>query len=404
MSTVSTYAAIEIGTSKVVVLIGEILDGKTLNLLGVGVQKSKGVRKGKIVDFRAASHCTHTAILEAEAAAGVKVNFVFLSQTGAHLVSNFNKGSTLVRSSDNRVTKEDMKRAISDAKSKQLHANRVYIHYVQNPFYLDGARVEDPFDCQGDRLEVGYLSIHGDERTIKDHIHVINGIGLHVEDMIVASVASGASVADDSEKKMGVLVIDIGSGTTDYVLYRDGYIVKTGAVPIGGDHITNDLRFGLRVDHENAEMIKKTYGKAIIDPSDYDEKIWLRADPEGGLTIGDRQIRKRGIYQIVNARVDELFTIIQDELGGFLDPKHIGAGLILTGGSSRLDGIEKVAGSCLGLVATKTPISSSADPINSPENSTVVGLLTYALKHPNEGKTRGKKKSLMGKLSTILSF
>jgi cell division protein FtsA len=371
----------------------------------MGVEESKGVRKGKIADFRAASQCTHSAIIKAETSAGVKVDSVFLSQTGAHLESTFNKGSALVRSSDNRVSRDDIKRAVTDAKSKQLEPSRVYIHYVQNPFYLDGRRVEDPLAFEGERLEVGYLSIHGDERTIRDHIHVINGIGLRVEDMIVSSVASGASVASDAEKQTGVLVVDIGSGTADYVLYRDGYIVKTGAVPVGGDHITNDLRFGLRVDHENAEMIKKRYGKAVIDPNDCDEKIWLRADPEGGLTIGDRQIRKKGIYQIIHYRLDELFEIIQDELGGFLDPKHIGAGVVLTGGTSRMVGIEQVASSRLGIKARKTGNSGvGSQDISSPENSTVIGLLTYALQNSREDRRTSQRKGLLGKISTILNF
>lgn len=405
MPDTKTFAAVEIGTSKVMVLIGEIQNEQTLRFLGVGIKESQGVRKGKIVDFRAASQCTHAAIEQAELAAGVKVNSVFLSQTGAHLESNFNKGSTLVRSSDNRVSRDDIRRAVADAKSKQLRANRVYIHYVQNPFYLDGRKVEDPLGCQGERLEVGYLSIHGDERTIKDHIHVINGIGLHVEDMIVSSVASGASAINDMDKQIGALVVDIGSGTTDYVLYRDGYIVKTGAIPVGGDHITNDLGYGLRVDYNNADLIKKSHGKAVLDPQDFDEKIWLRADPHGGLNIGDRQIRKKGIYQIINARLDELADIIHTELGGFLDPKHIGSGIVLTGGSCRMKGIEQVFGSRLGLQAKRYGSAGiSSEDISSPENSTVVGLLTYALKNPGSDKRSSQRRGLLGKISTILNF
>jgi len=394
--------AVEIGGSKVVVMVGEIIDeGRSLNIIGIGQSTAMGVRKGEIIDFRAASDCTHAAIIAAEKNAGATIEGVFLAQTGRHLQGFSNKSSVMVSSPDSLVRQSDIKSVIENAKRKELPSRRVYIHHVQCGFHLDGRPVKDPHQMQGDELDVTYWHIEGDERKVGDHIHVINGFGLKVEDMIISSIASGCMVASEEEKQNGVLVLDIGCSTTDYLLYDNGYIVRTGVVSVGGDHLTNDLSLGLRVNKQQAEKLKLEFGKAIIDSEDKDEKVWLFGD----LTIGDRAIPRLAIYQILKARIDELFGIVKKELVEFLNPEELAAGVVITGGVSRLPKLADAAAHRLG-VPTRIGVNPSwvRDDLRKPEYSTVLGLLYYGLTAQNTGEQHLKKSGIFSKVANMFNL
>jgi cell division protein FtsA len=352
--------AVEIGTSKVAVLLGEIVGDSSLNIIGRCVCSSKGVKKGEITDLNAASDCVHAAIAKSEKDASSRIDEVYLSQTGRHLQGNFNVGSTNVSSPDGVVRSEDIDQAKEDAKRRKLPPNRTYIHHIQNPFSIDSRPVDNPLSREARQLQVGYWSVHGDSEVVSDSIRVISGIDLDVSDMIISSIASGSVLLEETEKENGALVIDIGGGTTDYVLYRKGYIVKTGVVPVGGDHITNDLSNGLRVGRKNAEEFKVKYGRAIYESADRDEKVWLFGD----LTIGDREYPLSALTRIIEARVSEIFEIIKDQLqeAELYEPELIASGIVLTGGSSRLSGIEGCAEKHLGLSARCADGPSGIDP------------------------------------------
>ena len=234
MASSKIVGAIEIGTSNVTVLVGDIINGRSLNIIGMGQCSSQGVKKGEILDFKAVSNCAHAAIMGAEKSAGTHVETIYLAQSGGHIRGDFNTASVNVSSSDNLVRRSDIDRVSREGKAKELPSDRVYIHHMQSPFMLDGKPIDDPYQQEGQKLEVGYWSVHGDEKKVRDHIHVINGFGLKVEDVIISSIASGIMVADDAEKKAGVLVLDIGCGTTDWVLYRGGSVLRTGVVPDRG--------------------------------------------------------------------------------------------------------------------------------------------------------------------------
>jgi len=394
--------AVEIGGSKVVVMVGEIIDeGRSLNIIGMGQSTAMGVRKGEIIDFRAASDCTHAAIITAEKNAGATIEGVFLAQTGRHLQGFASKSSVMVSSPDSLVRQSDIQSVIENAKRKELPPRRVYIHHVQCGFQLDGRPVKDPHQMQGDELDVTYWHIEGDERKVSDHIHVINGFGLKVEDMIISSIASGCMVASEEEKQNGVLVLDIGCSTTDYLLYRNGHIVRTGVVSVGGDHLTNDLSLGLRVNKQQSEKLKLEFGKAIIDSEDKDEKVWLFGD----LTIGDRAIPRLAIYQILKARIDELFGIVKKELVEFINPEELAAGVVLTGGVSRLPKISEVASHRLG-VSTRIGDNPSwvRNDLRKPEYSTVLGLLYYGLTAQNIEEQNIKKSGIFSKVANMFNL
>jgi cell division protein FtsA len=226
MSNNTIIGAVEIGTAKVVVLIGELVDGRNLNVIGMGQASSHGVKKGEILDFKAVNHCTHAALQAAEESAGTEIESVYLTQTGAHVAGTYNSAVVNVSAPDNRVGADDVTRAVKEARSKKLPEGRVYIHHIGNPFFLDGEVVADPVGMVGSKLEIGFWSVHGEERKISNHVHVVNDYyGARVDDLIVSGIASASICATDPEKRNGVLVVDIGCGTTDYVLYRNGFIV-----------------------------------------------------------------------------------------------------------------------------------------------------------------------------------
>lgn len=377
MSGNTVIGAIEIGTSKVVVLVGEIINGRNLHIIGLGQSDSSGVKKGEIVDLRTASDSTHAAILSAEKSAGTAIDGVYLATTGGHLEGFAGSGVVTVEDADNWVKKADLQRAAANAKSKALPPGRVYIHHIKSGYILDGRRVRQPLEMQGSQLEANYWHVHGDERKIADQLHVINGFGLEVEDMVASSIAAGSMVATDEEKEAGVLVVDIGCGTTDFVLYQQNRIVRTGVVPVGGDHFTNDLSLGLRVSYKHAESLKHRYGKAIAERMDRGDNVMLVGD----LMIGDRPIPRLAIHKILHARSDELCMILKNKLGSLLGPRNLPGGVILTGGGSRLQELDTLAETILGVPVRRgrNPGWVNHEQLREPEFSGVLGLLYYGL-------------------------
>lgn len=397
MSQSRVIAAIEIGTSKIVVLLGEIIGDSGLNIIGHSVGSSKGVKKGVITDLDKASDCVHAAILRAEENTQTRIDEVYLAQTGQHLIGNFNLGSSNISASDGFVRRADIDAATEDAKRRSLPDDRIYIHHIQNPFSLDGNPVENPLSKEGRQLQIGYWSVHGDSEAVSDSLRVIRGIDLDVSDMIISSIASGTVLLEESEKENGALVIDIGGGTTDYMLYRKGYIVKTGVVPVGGDHITNDLSIGLRISRKNAESFKLKDGRAYYQSEDREKKVWLIGD----FTIGDRQYPLAAITKIIEARVFEIFDIIKEQLvdSDLFEPSDIASGVILTGGSSRLTGIEEAAHRRFGLEARASEGSQYvSEELRAPEYSTALGLLHYALTGQENNQEQVKSSGLMRRI------
>jgi len=403
MSQSRVVGAVEIGTSKVTVILGEIIGDSGLNIIGHSSCFSKGIKKGVITDLKDASDCVHAAILTAEKNANTRIDEVYLAQTGSHLQGNFNVGTTTVGSSDSVVRAADIEQAKEDAKRRKLRDSRTYIHHIQNPFSIDGQQVDHPLSKTGARLQVGYWSVHGDSQTVCDSLRVIGGIDLAVSDMIISSIASGAVLLEESEKGNGALVVDIGGGTTDFVLYRKGYIVLTGVVPVGGDHITNDLSIGLRMGRKSAEEIKRKNGRAYYKTEDREEKVWLFGD----LTIGDREYPLAAITQIIEARVSEIFDIIKEQLveAKLYVPEDIASGVVLTGGTSRLVGIDEVASRSLGLAARQSEGPQDvAAALRVPEYSTALGLLHYALTGQEDTQQPSKPVGILGRLSRILNL
>jgi cell division protein FtsA len=373
--------AVEIGTSKVSVLIGELSQGRTLHIIGVGECQSRGIIKGAVADFRAVSEATHTALMAAEQSAGTRIDEVYLAQTGGHLEGFYNEASVNVSSADNLVSSPDIDTVCRLAKAKNLPEGRTVVHHLRRPFRLDGRNVPDPEHLVGQRLEVGYWTVHGPEAKIADNLHVIRGFNVRVAELILSSLASGAMLASAEDKQNGVLVIDVGAGTTDFALYRDGCAQITGVVPVGGGHLTNDISLGLRVTEGQAEKLKLRFGRGTVITKDRAEKVWLNGD----FAIGDRQFPRHSIEQITAARTTELFEVVVKKLGPAFSPEKTAAGIILTGGTAKLPGIDEAAARVFGVQARLGEAPGwVAENLRDPSFSSVLGLLHYGLSSRTE--------------------
>ncbi len=389
MSSRTTFiGAVEIGTSKTTVLVGEYT-GRELAIIGHGECSSRGVIKGNVVDYKAASDCTHSALEQAERDAGEKIDLVFLAQTGGHLEGFYNEAAVNVKAADNMIDRDDIRTVCDLARSKELPSGRMVVHHIRRPFRVDGRIVPtSPENLVGQRLEVGYWTVHGQEQRLADNIHVIRGFNLEVRELVLASLASGHMVTTPEERQHGVLAIDIGAGTTDFALYRDGVAHTTGVVPVGGTHLTNDLTIGLRLTEGQAEKLKLRFGRATVQAKDKNDKVWL----DGNFAIGDRQFSRQAIEQITAARTWELFEVVKKKLGNAFSPETCAAGVVLTGGTAKLTGIAEAAAKVFGVPAHlgETP-GWVAENLRDPGYNTALGLLYYGVSAHNEKTTAPRK-------------
>ena len=393
-------AGIEIGTSKISVLLGEIVEGRSLNIIGLGQSSSKGVLKGDIVDFHDASDCVHAAILSAEEQAGVKIDGVYLAVSGSDIEGFPSEASVNVTSRDRRVSMEEIRQVSTMAKGRDLAEDRAVIHHLRRPYRLDNRSVEKPLNLEGDRLEASYWTVHGNARKIGDAIHIINGFNLHVDDVVLSALAAGSVVASDEEKKNGCLVVDIGQGATDYAAYQDGNCVMAGSMPIGGDHISNDLSIGLRMRLSQAESLKHRYGTAVLEHKKKTEKVWLNNDFE----IGDRPIPLWSIEKIVELRMTEIFEVIQKKLGTYGRRERLSGGVILSGGGANLIRSDNCAELVFGVPARIGDNGTMASgELRESQYSVVLGLLKYGLQYQSKVGPEGQPAGIIGKLKGLFN-
>ncbi|MBC2608192.1 cell division protein FtsA [Pelagicoccus albus] len=392
-------AGVDVGTSKVTVLLGEIHEGSKLNVIGLGQSSSQGIVKGEIVDYHLASDCVHAALLAAESQAGVSIDGVYLAQSGGHIEGFPSEASVNIRDTEGSVQQDDADHVCSLAQGRELPENRTTIHHLRRPFVLDGRQVDTPVGLEGDRLEVSYWTMHGDSRKISDSIHIINAFNLHVDDIVLAGLASSAAVATPDQKKSGALVIDIGRGTTDYALFMGGFCMRAGCLPIGGDHISNDLSIGLRMRLKQAESLKLRYGSAILEHKDKTERVWLNNDFE----IGDRPIPLWSIEKIIELRVSEIFEVVLKKLGGQFNPDKLASGVILAGGTSKLANIDQCAENVFGIQAHAGDNSAMATgELKDTQFSTALGLLHYGLQYQSENSySKHRQSSIFGRLKSL---
>jgi cell division protein FtsA len=381
--------AVEIGTSKVTALVGEYT-GREVVIIGCGECSSRGVIKGSVVDYRAATECTHSALEIAEKDANERVDHVYLAQTGGHLEGFYNEASVNVKAADNMIEMEDIRTVCDLAKAKDLPLGRMVVHNIRRPFRVDGRLVPtSPENLVGQRLEVGYWTVHGQEQRLADNIHVIRGFNLEVRELVLSSLASGHMVTSMEERQNGVLAIDIGAGTTDYVLYRNGAPHTTGVVAVGGAHFTNDISIGLRLTEGQAEKLKVRFGRAVVQARDKNEKVWL----DGNFAIGDRQFSRHAIESVTSARAWELLEVVKKKLGHAFSPENCAGGVVLTGGAAKLPALVECAAK---VFATPARLGEAPSWVNEnlrdPGYHTALGILYYGVSSLNDNASATRRK------------
>ena len=387
MSKSKTIAALEIGTGKMQVFLGEIVDGKMLNIVGSGQATTAGVKKADICDVVKAAAQAQTAIVMAEHSSATPIKSVCLGISGTHIRGFRNTGSANVSSADGVVRRDDLQRAVDDARGKSLANGRTYIQRICSGYFLDGKYCADPIGERAEHIEVSYWMLHGDREKITDALHVVQSFGLEVEYLVFSGIASGYVVTDAVQRENGVLVVDIGCGTSDYAYFKHGKPVFAGVIPVGGDHITNDLSFGLRLSRKDSERIKIHCGKATITADEKSQKFWNI----GNQQIGDKKIPMEAVNLIIRSRLEELFCLLRNECAEHMPEYAELNEVVLTGGTSNLSGICELASAVLEVPCSKGKFGSSLQPaLRYQEFSTALGLLEHARM---EEEIRSRKKT-----------
>lgn len=373
----SIIVGLEIGTSKVCAVVGEVNASGALNIIGLGQARSRGVRKGEISDSSAVAEDVRNAIVEAEQMADAEIRSVYLGVTGGHIRGFTNRGVHPVVSSDREITREDVEDVIKNAKAINLPAENHVLHAVRQHFLVDGQDgIVDPVGMLGARVEVDMHVIHGNFNRLQNPIRVVKGLQLEVEAIVFNGLASALALLSSEEKEMGALVIDLGSGTTEYVVYSGGIIKHTGVLAIGGDHVSNDLAYGLKVPLGRAEDLKLQNGSAFVAEADKGQAI--TSQDELGLPL--KTVNLEHLRRIMSLRLEEIFQLIEEELisAGLLN--YLRAGVLICGGGARIPGIQRLAESVFQLPASlgkTTSISGLKSALDQPEFATAIGLVKF---------------------------
>ena len=371
------HVGLEIGTTKVCAVVAECGRDGEVRLLGVGESPSRGVRKGEIVDFQNASKCVHDALADAEERSDQEIKSVWLAVTGSHLQS-FNNRSSVSLPDESEITEKEIGDVEYKAKEITIPKENVILHSIIQRYYVDGQEgVIDPLGMLGTKLEADYHIIHGVMTRIQNTIRCVKEFDIEVDDVVVNSVASAQVVLSDSQKQAGAVVIDIGGGVTDYIVYHDGAVRHSGAIAIGGDHITNDLCIGLKIPITRAEKLKIEEGSALPGGHSPGEKITLKNDTG----FSGKEIDREMLNMIIHARVAELFTILKKRIHDVVPEHLLGAGILLTGGCSMLRGVREVAESIFESpvsLAHAHSVSGPTSAFENPQLSTCIGLVKYA--------------------------
>lgn len=393
----SIIVGLEIGTSKVCAVVGEAGPAGSLNIIGVGQCRSRGVRKGEIMDAATASEDVRNAIVEAEQMADVEIRSVYLGVTGGHIRGFTNRGVHPVVSADREITKEDVEDVIKNAKAINLPAENYVLHAIRQHFLVDGQDgIADPVGMLGARVEVDMHVVHGNFNRLQNPIRVVKGLQLDVEAIVFNGLASSLALLTNEQKEMGALVIDLGAGATEYAVYTNGVIKQVGALAVGGDHVSNDLAFGLKVPLSRAEELKIQHGSALVDEAIKGQTVSVKNE----LGFAGKAINIEHLRRIMALRLEEIFELIEQQLSdaGVLD--YLRAGVVMTGGGARIADIQKLAENVfqLPVVLGKTNcVNGLRSALDQPEFAAGIGLVkfgSFQQKKRRNGVTHTLKESL----------
>jgi cell division protein FtsA len=378
MASNDLMVGLEIGTSKICVVVGEArLDGTT-KILGVGQAPSRGVRKGEIVDFETAMKCVLEALSDAETKSDVMIKGVYVGVTGAHIQSFNNRGCVVLPDDHDEIDEQDIEDVKINAREVSIPAQNAFLHSIIQHYHVDGQDgVLSPVGMLGHKLEADFHIIHGVRTRIQNTIRCIKELPLEVEDVVFNPLASAQVVLNQQQKNMGALVIDMGGGTTDYILYVDGAVKQSGTLGIGGDHITNDISMGLRIPMARAEKLKIEEGSVILGNCLPGETVVLKDDSG----FAGKEVERETLNTIIHLRVRETLELLRRTLEEESFINFIGEGIFITGGCSLIRGIDNLAEEIFEIparIAHAQTMSGLTSAFQNPQLATAIGLIKYA--------------------------
>jgi len=385
----SIVTSIDVGTTKICTIIAELYEGGVVQVAGVGITKSNGLHKGLVVNMNEARRSIRESVKKAEQTSGYRVESAYVGVTGRHVNSVNNRGVVAITRNDRLVRPEDLRRVLSCAQNVKVPSDRKLLHVISRGYAVDGQMgVKNPVGMHGFRLDVETHIITAGVTSVQNLVRCIRGIGIDVEDLVLEPLASSEAVLTEDEKQVGVVLADIGGGTTDVAIFKDGSIYHTSILPVAGYQVTRDVAIGLGLPFEVAEEMKKKYGSVM--PA-YEGK-----DNSNPLSENGHGISYQDLCDVIKARIDEVIRLILLELPRTGHEALVPAGLVLTGGSSNLSGIDVLGRDILRLpvrVGVPTEMCGITDTLCDPAYATSVGLLMWGAKH--EGKQAWKSPGFM---------
>ncbi len=383
MSRKDIIVGVDVGSSTVRTVIAEIISQEEKpRIIGVGASSSSGVRKGIIVDLEETVKSINASLEQAERTAGVNISEAIISVGGNHISSQNSKGVIAVGRADGEVTHDDIERVINAAQAISIPANKEIIHIIPKDYSLDDQKnIKDPLGMNGVRLEVEAMIIEGATPFIRNLHKCFEQAGINVISFVLAPLAAARACLSKRQKELGVILVDIGGGTTSIAVFEESDLLHTAIIPIGGNHITNDIAIGLRTSIDVAERVKLEFGNAMSKEISKKEDIDLsQIDPnEEGI------VSRYHVTEIIEARLEEIFALVNKELKKIGKDRLLPAGAVITGGTAKLPGIVDLAKNVLGLPAQTgfpTPLGGLVDKIDEPSFVTSVGLIIWGTEDP----------------------
>ncbi len=388
---------LDIGTKKVAAVIGEITEDKKLEVIGIGQAESRGLRKGVVVNLDSTSAAIKKAQEEAELMAGVEIDAAYVGISGAHIRSFNSRGVIAVSGKDRKISREDIRRVVEQSKAVSIPPDRQIIHVIPQEFVVDDQDgIRDPLGMSGIKLEVNVHIVTSAITSVQNLRACVERAGIHIQEIVLNQIASSLATMTSDEKELGVGLIDIGAGTTEVAIFERGSLWYTAIIPLGGDNFTNDIAVGLRTPIPEAEKIKKKYGCIASPISDDQESIEV---PAVGRGRKPRVLSKQLLADIIQPRAEEIFRLVDNDIKRMGYEKSLNSGMLITGGTALLDGLEEVAEEIFDLPVRRgdpTGVGGLIDRVSTPDFSTVVGLLLYGYQQrQDKGQAKDRKKGIL---------
>ncbi|MDH4093977.1 MAG: cell division protein FtsA [Betaproteobacteria bacterium] len=397
--TKNLVVALDIGTSKVAALVAELRPDGTIDILGMGAHESKGLKKGVVVNIESTVNAVQRALEEAELMADCKIASAFTGIAGSHIKSFNSTGMVAIK--DREVGPLDVERAIETAKAVNIPTDQQILHVLRQEFIIDGQEdVREPIGMSGVRLEVKVHIVTGAVSAAQNIVKCVRRCGLEVNDLILQPLASARAVLSEDEKDLGVCLVDIGGGTSDVAVFTHGAIRHTAVIPIAGDQITNDIAMALRTPTAEAELIKVRHGVALRQLADPNEMI----EVPGIGDRGPRAMSRQTLAEVIEPRVEELFSLVQQVLRESGFEELLSSGVVLTGGSSVMQGMVELGEEIFHMpvrVGVPKYAGGLADVVRNPRHATAVGLLLEGVQQVRQGQLSRQDGSMRAVLARM---